>query len=253
MMNQSLSFSSNFAQRLEKLQSYCQWMSRGIAILGFIGLIFGIAKQLFGDGISFNLISINFYTTINLIIAGLTLGFCPSKKPLKSTLKIGGFLIIFITGLSLSYDLASLLLTKVKPYPNALETMPINVAFVFLIIGVTFLLLNQTYPPNLLIEILISGAGFITYIGLLTHIYNKVYFNQEFTLEIGWVTAIPLLVLCTSLLSTRPHQAWIKILMEDYRGLHWKSSRPSTITCGVFITSNFSRVRTMGYQKPYLW
>ena len=220
MMNQSLSFSSNFAQRLEKLQSYCQWMSRGIAILGFIGLIFGIAKQLFGDGISFNLISINFYTTINLIIAGLTLGFCPSKKPLKSTLKIGGFLIILITGLSLSYDLASLLLTKVKPYPNALETMPINVAFVFLIIGVTFLLLNQTSPPNLLIEILISGAGFITYIGLLTHIYNKVYFNQEFTLEIGWVTAIPLLVLCTSLLSTRPHQAWIKILMEDYIGSH---------------------------------
>lgn len=221
MMNQPPSFSSKFAQRSEKLNYYSQWISWGIAVIGFLGLIFGIGKPFFSDVIPLNLISINFYTTINLIISGLILGFWHSQKPylsefrsqniLKLILKIGGVLILFITGLSLSYHLGF-------RHLQGLEPMPINVTFVCLIIGVNLLLLNRTYPPDLLIKILITVAGFITYMGLLTHIYNNFYFDREFTLEMGWLTAIPLLLLCASLLTTRPHRGWMQILMGDYIG-----------------------------------
>ncbi|CAD5982684.1 Virulence sensor protein BvgS [Planktothrix tepida] len=233
MINKQPSLASNLTQRAETLKGFSQQMSLGISILGFLGLLSWMGQQVFADSILFHLIPLNIYTTISLTLSGLSLwfwhynnrNFSESQIPknLKSALKIGELSIIFMALFTLLYHLYDHISLSLFPAffsGSLLVPMQMNTAFAFLMLGVALLLLNRTHPPDFFIEILVMGAGFIMVLGLLTPIYNYIYFEPEFTPEIRWQTAILVLLLCSSLLSARPHRGLMLILLGDSMGSH---------------------------------
>ncbi|VXD12283.1 putative Multi-sensor hybrid histidine kinase [Planktothrix serta PCC 8927] len=215
------SFLSNLIPSSAGLKRFSQRISLVIGCLGFLGLLSEIGRTIIADNIFLNLIYFNFYTAISLIISGLTLGLWHNKnlsipesqnsKILKLGIKISGFLIITIAFLTLFYNIFNLLLvSQVQPNFTGLflEPMETNTALVFLMVGVALLLLNMDQPNARLIDIIVISGGFISLIKLLTPIYNKVYFSPT---EIGGQTAIALLLLCSGILSARPHQGLVNL------------------------------------------